>query len=403
MNNDLDRRVLLGAAGLAGLAAIASRPAAGGPINPPAGSVAGTGKTLSEVEPRVAINPVNTPGTATSTFRITQPGSYYLTGNVTGSVGKHGIDIAVGGVTVDLCGFELSGVAGMGAFSGVFASVFGLRSITVRNGTFRGWGASGVDLSTNAATGCRIESVTANENGSGIFSGENAQIVNCQANANVNNGVTSGTGSVLSGLVATLNGGFGIYFNSGSSGVGCTAARNSGPGFGAASGVSVSACSAYDNNSQGFSLSDTCAVTNCAANNNSGHGFFVQSSSTVSGCAARANDLDGIRCTNWCFISGNNCIVNGNGGDGAGVHATGFDNRIEGNNCVLNDRGIDVDSAGNIIVRNTCSGNSTNWDIVANNVYGPIIDRTSPASPAVLSNAAAGSTVSTDPHANFTY
>lgn len=44
------------------------------------------------------------------------------------------------------------------------------------------------------------------------------------------------------------------------------------------------------------------------------------------------------------------------------------DNRIEGNNCVGADRGLDVDVAGNILVKNTSSGNTTDWDVVAGNV-----------------------------------
>jgi hypothetical protein len=56
-----------------------------GPLGPPAGPVASSYKTLTEVEPRTAINAANTPGDATSLFKITQPGSYYLTGNITGS------------------------------------------------------------------------------------------------------------------------------------------------------------------------------------------------------------------------------------------------------------------------------------------------------------------------------
>jgi len=55
-----------------------------GDLNPPPGPVASTMKTLSEVEPRIAVNSINTPGDADSLFKITQPGSYYLTGNITG-------------------------------------------------------------------------------------------------------------------------------------------------------------------------------------------------------------------------------------------------------------------------------------------------------------------------------
>src|SRR5678815_1587099 len=99
-----------------------------GPLTPP-GAPAPTMKTLDQVEPRVAINATNTPGDDDSLFKITQPGSYYLTGNITGVAGKHGIEIAASGVTLDLNGFDLVGVAGMGPFDGVSATVVGLTNI----------------------------------------------------------------------------------------------------------------------------------------------------------------------------------------------------------------------------------------------------------------------------------
>ena len=46
-----------------------------GPLDPPAGPVTSTYKTLNEVEPRTPINVVNTPGDADSLFKITAPGS----------------------------------------------------------------------------------------------------------------------------------------------------------------------------------------------------------------------------------------------------------------------------------------------------------------------------------------
>jgi len=73
-----------------------------GPLDPPAGPVTSTYKTLTEVEPRTAINTTNTPGDADSLFKITQPGSYYLTGNITGVAAKHGIEIAVAATPVML-------------------------------------------------------------------------------------------------------------------------------------------------------------------------------------------------------------------------------------------------------------------------------------------------------------
>jgi len=74
-----------------------------------------------------------------------------------------------------------------------------------------------------------------------------------------------------------------------------------------------------------------------------------------------------------------------------------------GNTCADNDRGIDVDIAGNIIIKNTCSGNTIDWTIVANNVVGPILDRRAPASAAINGFSAPSSLGSTDPNANFSY
>jgi hypothetical protein len=74
---------------IAGLAVAAGA----GPIDPPAGPVQSTMKGLDQIEPRIAINAVNTPGdddATPSTFKITQPGSYYLAGNLTGETGKAG-------------------------------------------------------------------------------------------------------------------------------------------------------------------------------------------------------------------------------------------------------------------------------------------------------------------------
>ena len=110
---------------------------------------------------------------------------------------------------------------------------------------------------------------------------------------------------------------------------------------------------------------------------------------------------DGINVFSSCLVLNNACSLNGNGaGDGAGIHATSADNRIEGNNCIGADRGIDVDVAGNIIVKNTCSGNANNWDVVAGNVI-LVVNATTAA--AVSGNSGGTAPGSTDPNANFSY
>ena len=66
---------------IAALAAMLATIVLAGPLTPPAGPVAPT----PGPEPRIPINATNTPGDADSLFRITQPGSYYLTGNLLGA------------------------------------------------------------------------------------------------------------------------------------------------------------------------------------------------------------------------------------------------------------------------------------------------------------------------------
>ena len=383
-----------------------------GPLNPPGGPVAPTAKPLAEIEPRIAISATNTPGDNDATpslFKISQPGSYYLTGNITGVVGKHGIEIASSGVTLDLNGFDLAGVAGMGNFIGVFATGNAVNNITIRNGSLRDWGGAGIDLSSSGAVNCSIVDVRAAGNagrGVAVFTG--CSISGCVANANLGIGIVTSVGCVVSGCAAYDNTGSGFSLGSGCTISGCSAYSNDASGIVTASGATITGCSAYSNTLNGIDTSVACTIASCAAYSNSGIGIDTSNGCVISGCTARSNTLDGIRVSSSCIVTGNACSANGNGaGDGAGIHATGSDNRIEGNTCGLADRGIDIDASGNLIIRNSCSGNTTDWDIAANNTYGPIIDRRIPApiasTPAVVGTSATSTLGTTDPNANFTY
>ncbi len=375
-----------------------------GPLTPPTGPVAPTLKTLAEVEPRIAIDATNTPGDADSLFKITQPGSYYLTGNVAGEAGKHGIEIVASNVTIDLNGFALVGVPG--TLDGVGATVIDLTNIEVRNGSLQSWGSDGVDLSSLVVISGVVRDVRSSANGA--------------------RGISVGNGSAIIRSVAYDNGTFGISASQGSTVTECTAFRNTGTGINASTGCTITACSAYDNGADGIATAAGNTITECSANfntgdgisagfgstinactaySNAGNGITANSGSTISGCTARVNTLNGIRVTNSCTVLLNTCTSNGNGGgDGAGILAVGIDNRIEGNTCTTNDRGIDVDGSGNIIIKNVCAGNTTNWSIAAGNHYGPIIDRTAVAAPpAVSGNSATEALGSTHPNANFTY
>jgi len=375
-----------------------------GPINPPAGPAASTYKTLTEVEPRIAINLTNTPGDADSLFKITQRGSYYLTGNTTGVVGKHGIEIAASGVTLDLMGFDLSGIPAMGAFDGVSATVNSLTNITIRNGSVRAWGDEGVDLGTFSSINSAVIDVRASNNtDNGILTGSFSTITGCTAYQNAGNGISTFSGSTISNCTASQNTANGISALNGSTITGCTAFNNTGNGISTSDACTITGCTAYQNTGNGISTFSGSTISNCTASFNNGNGISAFQGCTISNCTAQFNTRDGIRVISDCLVLANACSFNGNGGDGAGIHATGSDNRIEGNNCINNDRGIDVDAAGNIIIKNTCSGNTIDWTIVANNVVGPILDRRAPASAAINGFSAPSSLGSTDPNANFSY
>ena len=164
-----------------------------------------------------------------------------------------------------------------------------------------------------------------------------------------------------------------------------------GAGLRGGRGVTISNITAYDNDGDGIVAGGASVVSNVTAFLNRGDGIIAGENSVISESVAAANTGDGIHVTNECLVIGNETNLSGFGGDGAGIHATGFDNRIEGNNVTGGERGIDVDVAGNIIIKNSASGNTTDYDIAAGNAVGAIIDMT------------AGGTIAADPWANFRY
>jgi hypothetical protein len=234
---------------------------------------------------------------------------------------------------------------------------------SIKNGVVRSWGQHGI-FQGSSSRGTTIDQVLACNNSlTGFTLGDCATITNCGAFSNLDDGIHVQIGGVISNCSAITNGGDGIFV---------TAAGT---------------------------------VTACASEGNAGCGIRSTASgySMIAQCAVADNNLDGILVGSDCTALNNNCAYNGLGGTGSAIHASGLDNRIEGNQCLNSDIGIDVDAPGNFIVRNTCSGNINNWDVAANNIYGPILDRRVPASAAVLGNSATSALGTTDANANFSY
>lgn len=199
------------------------------------------------------------------------------------------------------------------------------RNVTIRNGVVRNWGGSGV---YNLGWGIAVSDVHASDNGGyGIGVGDNVIITRCTAHS---------------------NGGF--------------------------AGIAV----AYRGR-----------ITDCVSRDNSGHGFEAAAATILSGNVAAWNQGDGIRVENLCTVEQNSATQN----QGAGIRVTVYaspanGNRIDSNNVVQNGTGIQVDHSGNTIIRNSAQGNTTNFSVVADNIFGPVLDPTS-----VLTNP--------NPFANF--
>lgn len=412
---NLDRRMLLAGLGLVGAAAAAS--AGAGTLAPPAGPVLPTGKTTTEIEPRTAVNAANTPGSAASVFRITLPGSYYLTGNVTGVSGKSGVEIAVSGVTLDLNGFELAGVAG--SIHGVNVSANTSASVAVHNGTVRNWGANGVNLNDGFATNCRVSGVMASANGgNGILAGVGCVVTQCVAQLNLAEGIGTNVGCTVTDCAAYFNSGSGIFAGDGSTVSNCAANGNSGVGVQSLTAGTITHCSAYSNSLYGISVGsnstvthctavggslagissdDACVITHCSANSNTGDGISVKNGCSVQGCQSSGNTLNGIITLQGCTVRG--CQVRSNAQNGIAIGSNGLvaDNlcdanglaagtqsniyingsfcRVDGNAVTGGDRGIATAGGGinNLIVRNSCHGGTNPYGgIGGTNDVGPI-------------------------------
>ncbi len=301
-----------------------------GPLDPPAGPVTATYKTLSEIEPRTAINATNTPGDADSVFKITKSGSYYLVGDVAVQPGRKGIEVdqnTAPDVTIDLNGFTMRGAAG--SKNGIES--LGSGRMQISDGAFSGFGLDTVILSGGEY---RIEKLTiSNGAASGMYLGGSGQItdcyitncgdaaIRCLSSANIerclvwggHDGIslapdsvvvqsqvlgTLGTGFVVSestlrNCVASGNARMGFELGYRDTVSGCVADRNHLQGFAGGLGGTLDGDTAGGNYLEGFSLGDQCVLRGCTSRENGSVGFRLAVACSLDDCSSIGNSGHG--------------------------------------------------------------------------------------------------------------
>jgi parallel beta-helix repeat protein len=388
----------------------------------PSGPPGPTMKTLDEVEPRIPLSPGNTPGSLSFKYIISQPGSYYLTENISIAGEGHAIRIEASDVTLDLKGFTISG-SNIGSYYGIYihnsrnnveikngivqrfkegihtygnsTSDIRIIGVTARDNSSYGIYVNGFTDMTNTGGGFTIQDCLAEENGSdGIFTGDASVVEDCVAKANVGDGIEVGDSSTVTNCSARYNDGAGFTVHGGSTITNCSAGRNDGGGIlclefsctvtsctvvandsngiTAPNGSIVTGCTARGSGNIGIYAMDS-TISNCTATFNVGDGIYAVTRCTIKNCTVTVNTGDGIEVEHNCLVLGNTCAKNGFMGSAAGIFVTGEDNRIEANNVLDSDRGIDVDGVDNLIIKNSVTGTIASYPIVPGNHVGEYI------------------------------
>ncbi len=353
--------------------------ASAGPLNPPAGPIAPTGKTLTEVEPRIALSQANTPGdndATPSVFKITQPGSYYLTGNINVPGGLTGIEIAASEVTIDLGGYAI-----LDGANGIDTTV-SCSNVRISNGHVRGASLNGINV--QSADSVQISRLTVRLAGVGLRLGIGANVEDTRVS-------NSATGVRLFGGAVRLRR--------------CVLSNFSGNAV--ETGASVSRVTIEDSTigsaSIGLSLNAATRVRLASSNVTlCSSGANLGAESEVTGCTFDNNDLVGLDIGAGSSVTDNRFEDNG-GTTQPGLSLSGSGSVVRNNRLTGNGLGVRIFSGtGNLVVGNVLSGNGTHFSIVTGNKVGTIF---TPSGAGQINGSSGGVAIAGggDPWGNIVY
>lgn len=325
-------------------ASLLAAPAPAGPLTPPPGTPAPTNKTLSDLEPRIALSAANTPGDADHVFIIDEPGSYYLTENLVVPAGMSGVRLETNFINLDLNGFTING-SFTNAVSGI---IIDTSDATIANGTVESFSAAGITTASNRSNITIRDMLVRNTGADGIFiSGSVAVVERVTVLLPGGNGITcNGRSAYVVDCYVSNAGGSGIFTDDES-----IITRNR---VSASAGANIRAGNAslvYENNVTGGSTGIESAALSYIYNNSirfaADNGIFVQANA---------------------YVRNNSVLQSLNG-----IRASNSHNFIDSNFVFACDTGIDASNSTNTVVRNTSINNFTADYDLGSALRGPII------------------------------
>ncbi len=336
----MNHRIVISLFVLYAILSVVQRASAQGPLSPTAGP-APTMKTLSQVEPRIAI-------TSATAVTISSPGSYYLTTNMTVST-SHVISITVSGVTIDLNGFTLSSTAASPSGNGILLAS-GLSDITILNGHI----TSGVTYSGGSYSGTGFLGGI-NYNGTSPF---NVRVSGVSVSGVLDSGIfLGGNSTVVDSCTVNTVGSYGIQASS------VTHSTAYQCGNTAIDANTASDCYGYGTGS-GDGVRANQTATGCFGQSGTGYGLYANTALNCSGVSSNGGGIHTLATAENCYgvsastsafsglyaFSALNCNgLNSGAGDGldAAQNATGCYGQSVGGN------GLSANNAEN------CSGQSS--------------------------------------------
>jgi hypothetical protein len=330
-----------------------------GPLNPPAGPVSSTYKTLTQVEPRVPVQSLA--GDSTAIYVINQAGSYYLTGNISGVPNKHGIAVRASNVSIDLCGFTMDGGHYLGvAIDGHDIAPGQYSTLSVRNGVIYDWNQDGIFA--DRINDCLFDGVQVRGTPDvAIAAGAGSLVRNCEVSSSPR-GIMVGTGSRV---------------------IDCVVRQPTQYGYILADGASASRCSSHSDSTAviAFSAGNNAALVECTVVGGSVGIDLTGGANRVDRCKV-GQATTGIRAA-FANTIVDNTLNAASFGVGQGIVLTQSDNRVERNHVYVFATGIQVPGNYSVVLSNAM-----------HNVLNPVVVTGSPnalVAPIVTSAAALAS------------